>query len=281
MGAMKTGRVAKRIIDTASAAVFRRAAWPLLRLAPPERASVPGKCTVILLNWRRPFNIELQLQIALACDFVGEVILSNNNPECDLDRYVRSADPRIRRIDHPVRRYASVRFEVARAARHSYVLAVDDDVFPRPAQLRRLFEALVGDPQRPHGFGGQIYPESFPADRGSGAKRRKRLVYREEREVDSLVWAFAFTREVNERYFDLLGRIGETNDTITTSEDVPLSFAGHAPALVHDFGRIVHCPSSHDDDVATYRQAGFAERRKSLVVSCRDATGLRVAREPS
>jgi len=42
----------------------------------------PEKCTVILLNYKRPFNMECQLRLALSCDFVGEVLLSNS----DLDR---------------------------------------------------------------------------------------------------------------------------------------------------------------------------------------------------
>lgn len=265
----------KRRIDAALLAGFRLFAWPLLRRLPALRSRFPEKCTVILLNYRRPFNLELQLQLVLACDFVGEVILSNNDPGCDLDRYVRASDPRVRTVRHTARRYASVRFELAGTARFPFILAIDDDLFPTPRQLRRLFEALVSDPDRPHGYGGQAYPAELPRAKPGEADEGVRLVHRETREVDALVWAFAFTKAVNDRYFGLLARIGETNESVTSSEDVPLSFAGSRAALVHDVGRILKCPTSHDDGIATCRQDGFGTRRRDLVVRCREASGIR------
>jgi hypothetical protein len=269
-----TPRILRRAAASAALSAFRFIAWPRVRAR--SRGAVPacGPCTVILLNYRRPFNMEFQLQLALAGDFVGEVILSNNDPGCDLDRHLRTSDPRIRRVEHPVRRYASVRFELARTARFPYVIAIDDDLFPTPSQLRLLFDALVADPGRPHGFGGHLFPREPEGEGDAGKEPEARFVYRETREVDALVWAFAFTKEVNERYFRLLERIGETNDTVTSSEDVPLSFAGTGPAMVHDAGIILQCPSSHDDDIATYRQLGFGSRRAELVASCRAATGF-------
>ncbi len=265
---------AKPFLDGVLLRMYRHLAWPVVRRREPAWTPDSGRCTVILLNYRRPFNIDFQLRLALACDFVGEVILSNNDPGCDLDRYVRTTDPRIRRVDHPVRRYASVRFELARTARFPFILAIDDDLFPTPAQLRLLFDALVADPSRPHGYGGTYRLDPSPSGAPSGAPRY-RFVYRETREVDALVWAFAFTKAVNENYFSLLERIGESNETVTSSEDVPLSFAGTRAAMVHQAGRILHCPTSHDDGIATCRQSGFETRRGQLVTRCREVTGIR------
>jgi len=40
-----------------------------------------------------------------------------------------------------------------------FFICIDDDVFPSPWQLRRLFASLVADPSVPRGLGGHIYDE--------------------------------------------------------------------------------------------------------------------------
>ena len=232
------------------------------------------KCTVILLNYKRPFNMECQLRLVLVCDFVGEVLLSNNNPDCDLTRYVTTRDPRLKIINQPGRRFPSVRFELAKVAKFQSIIAIDDDVFPTPNQLRILFHNLLSDPSCPHGWGGERFRADLSHLDNSGEEPIRNVVMNKDMDVDALIWAFAFTKTINERYFQLLGKIGETNDSVTSSEDVVLSFAGNKSSRIHACNRLITCPTSNDEDIATYQQTGFLRRRAQLVDRCRQATGI-------
>src|SRR4051812_46165654 len=55
---------------------------------PRHRARGPERCTVVLLSYRRPQNIEWLVRGYLKCDFVTRVIVSNNNPDVDLTRHL-------------------------------------------------------------------------------------------------------------------------------------------------------------------------------------------------
>ncbi len=226
------------------------------------------RASVILLSYKRPGNIDKILSSVVLCDFVDEIIISNNNPEVALERYLHVSDPRIRVINQPQRRYPSVRLELSRETSSPYIIAIDDDLFPSPKQLRTLFEALLADPGVPHGFAGHVYPETPP--------RECRTRFGNNSAVEALIWIFAYTREHADNYFRLLERMGQINSELRYNEDVPLSFAGTGPARIHAVGRVWCCPSSCEEGVATFREGGFHEHRAALVGTLRELTGLRV-----
>jgi hypothetical protein len=266
----KLGRLNSRLHIT----TYRLVYGAFLKTGCRKRNDRSEKCTVILLNYKRPFNMECQLRLVLNCDFVGEVLLSNNNPDCDLTRYVTTRDPRLKIINQPRRRFASVRFELAKLAEFQSIIAIDDDVFPTPNQLKILFHNLLSDPSCPHGWGGERFRADLSRLDESGEEPIRNVVMNKDMEVDALIWAFAFTKTINERYFQLLGKIDETNESVTSSEDVVLSFAGDKSARIHACNKLITCPTSNDEHIATYQQTGFLRRRAQLVDRCRRVTGI-------
>ena len=266
----KLGRFHSRLRIT----TYRLIYGAFLRVGWRKMTERSDKCTIILLNYKRPFNMECQLRLVLICDFVGEVLLSDNNPDCDLAKYVTTRDPRLKIINQPGRRFPSVRFELAKLAEFQSIIAIDDDVFPTPNQLQILFHNLLSDPSCPHGWGGERFRADLSQLNDSGEEPIRNVVMNKDMEVDALIWAFAFTKTINERYFQLLEKIGETNESVTSSEDVVLSFAGDKSSRIHASNRLITCPTSDDEDIATYQQTGFLQRRAQLVDRCRRVTGI-------
>jgi hypothetical protein len=226
------------------------------------RSDCPERLSVVLLSFKRPSNIDRILSSLVLCEFVTEILISSNNPAIRITEYLRTGDPRIRIIHQPELRYASVRFEVSLETTSPFILAIDDDVFLEPEQIRTLFEALVADPTVPHGVGGQIYSASQPLSSVAVTRTNQR--------VECLVWLFAYTRQHMHKYFDLLERLKIDNRTLRDSEDVPLSFAGDDYSRIHNVGRFPHCPSNAKKEIATCRNPGFDERRDFLILKMRE-----------
>lgn len=230
-----------------------------------RRQRLPGneRLTVIMPSYARPRNIDIILSAVVACDFVSEIIVTNNNPDVPLDRFIHVRDPRIRIVHQPRRTPASVRFDLSLTASEPWIVAIDDDVFPSARQLRVLFERLLAAPHAVHGFGGEVW-----GNPPSAANYRSVLRPRGTVAVGTLIWAFAYTRDHVHSYFDVLDRLGIVNAELTASEDVPLSFAGRGPALIHGVGPLCRCPSDSDPEVATWLRPGFFEHRRELVSRC-------------
>ena len=234
------------------------------------RHAGPERLTVILPSYARPRNIDLILSAVVACDFVSEIIITNNNPEIRLEDHLHVSDPRIRLIRQPRKTPASIRCDLSREAREPWILAIDDDVFPSPRQVRALFRQLLSRPERVHGYGGEIW-----GDPPSQATHRHVHWPWGTQPVDTLMWAFAYTRAHVEEYFRLLDRLGIDNFELKSSEDVPLSFAGEGSPLVHGVGLFCRCPSESDPAVATWLRPGFFQHRLELVTRCRELQSQR------
>lgn len=245
------------------------------RLGCRYRTADAARLSVILPSYARPRNIDLILSAVVACDFVSEIIVSNNNPAVPLEQFLHVHDPRIRIVHQPRRTPASVRFELSRHAAEPWIVAIDDDVFPSSRQVRSLFERLVAAPHAVHGYGGEIW-----GDPPAKATYRTIRWPRGTVAVDSLMWAFAYTRDHVETYFDMLAQLGIENAELKSSEDVPLSFAGRGPALIHGVGPIYRCPSDSEPEVATWMRPGFFEHRRELVARCRAIQAARSASAP-
>lgn len=228
------------------------------------RSASGARLSVILPSYARPRNIDMILSAVVACDFVSEIIVSNNDPEVPLAGMIRVRDPRIRLIQQPRRTPASVRFDLSLNAAEPWVLAIDDDVFPSARQVLALFERLMAAPHAVHGYGGEVWGDP-PAEATYRVVKHPRGAV----PVDTLMWAFAYTRDHVETYFDMLSRLGIANAELKSSEDVPLSFAGRGPAMIHGVGRLCRCPSESEAGIATWKRPGFFEHRLDLVARCR------------
>jgi len=238
-----------------------RMGWYALSVTFGRRRPAPGpeRCAVILLSYRRPENIEWIVRGYLKCDFVSRVMVSNNNPEVDLTRYLRLRDPRLELIQQPVRTRQGMRFSLAaeRGEESRFFLSPDDDIFLYPRQIETLFRGLVAEPSVPHGIRGEVRREkgllpNYPFDptvTGDGA-------------VDHLTGYYAFTAEQARRCVELYGALGwDDPNAVANGEDIVLSFSGAGRPHIHDVGGFLQC-TSWETMVATWRSHGnfFRER---------------------
>jgi len=244
---------------------YRSALW-LLRRQLNLRESVPGneKLCVVLLSYKRMRNMCHIVDSLLLCDFVHEIILSNNNPEVRMEDFMRIRDPRLRIINQSVRCLPNKRYELARDLDADYFLCIDDDLFLTPGQVRKLFMALIENPAVPHGVIGQ----DFLID-GEKIHPCKRLC-RKSRETDVIMWAYAFTREHLVRYFRLLDQLNIDSADLL-SDDMFISFSGKGRARCENLGNMLRCGSSDDEDKAIWMERGFFEQRCRLYLQCRNS----------
>jgi hypothetical protein len=241
-----------------------RASWYCLAvtLGPRRRAWGPERCEVVLLSYRRPQNIEWLVRGYLKCDFVSRVIVSNNNPDFDLTRYLRLDDPRIELIQQPVRTRQGMRFSLAAelGEESRYFISPDDDIFLYPGQIETLFRGLVAAPAVPHGIRGEVrrkaaslavYPFD-PTATGDGV-------------VEHLTGYYAFTAGQARRCVELYNALGWNDpNAVGNGEDIVLSFTGEGRPQIHEIGGFLQC-TSWQTEVATWRSYGnFFEERVRL-----------------
>jgi hypothetical protein len=236
------------------------------------RLKAPQRATVIVLSYRRMNNIPAIVRNALLCDFVERVVVSNNNPEVDLKPRLPDDESRLVLVQQEQRRWPSFRYELARDEPGTYFLCIDDDVFPSPWQLRRMFRALLRDPSAPLGTFGQVYNPELR--RLVGIRRRIWSWRSYTQPVDVLLQTYAFTRKHLDRYFALLSAIGVVNDEIHSSEDVVISFAGDRRPTCTDTGYVFECLSSRNATIATHQQDGFEAFRQDLYQRLRTVSPL-------
>ena len=261
---MKVGKLAR--ISNPVELCGRSAWWFLWRIL-GLREKTPGneKLSVVLLSYRRMKDLRHIVDSLLLCDFVGQIIVSNNNLEIRMEDYIPLRDPRLRIINQPVRRFPGWRYDLARELSARYFMSIDDDLFLTPGQVRKLFMSLLANPTVPHGAGGEDY---VVAD---GKIVSRQQVCGRERETDVILWAYAFTREHLDKYFSLLQTLRIDNHELKASEDVVISFCGHGRARCEDLGRLLCCASAKNRKIATWAQEGFAEHRRQLYLQCRNA----------
>lgn len=224
----------------------------------------PERCCIVLLSYRRPANIPLLVESFLRCDFVGHVVVSNNNPEVDLSGPLAAFnDPRLELIQQTKATKQGIRFELAQrhAGRFEYFFSPDDDRFLLPSQLRQLFAALVAEPEVPHGIEGEVR-----AVRGDWDDYPFRVGAVDDGRADHLTGYYAFTRLHLRRALETFESLGwKELDKVGNGEDIVLSFAGDGRPRIHDLGKILECESWSLAGVATWQtHEGFFEQRKDL-----------------
>ena len=188
------------------------------------------------------------------------MIVSNNNPDVDLTAWL-PARPRVELLQQPRHARSGLRFLIAARTDADHFVSVDDDLFVTAEQIDRLLAHLADEPGVPHGgpWGQRLVrmPNGRIAWRGP--------LYPDQR-VDVLNRMYAFTREHARRFVALAARLGEPDPaTMGPIDDVVLSHCGATRPLAHDLGPWEDCPSSHDADIAIWRQPGFVEARNAAI----------------
>lgn len=228
-------------------------------------------CTAILLNYRRPQNIDPIVCALLRTPSVQSVIVSNNNPRCNLQRWVRVRDDRVVFLLQPCERNTAERFRIALQTAAQEFLAVDDDIFLTPRQYEALCSALRWNPTVPHGICGQVWREDGTFQHG---------ICGVEREVDVLNRAYAFTREHGENFRRLLEHLGMWDDAAAWQssawDDLVISVAGMGKPLCHDVGPFRDCPTQAGPDAVWRREEFFAFRERFYPRLCAAAAALQL-----
>jgi hypothetical protein len=122
------------------------------------RSNVPQKATVLIayFNPIRMRHVNHQLRNILKCEFVGKIIISNHNPQVQINPLIVVRDDRITIVNHEIRRGCGYRWLVAHEYAPEYLIVMDDDILMFSCQLARLFKSLVAEPEIPHGFAGMV-----------------------------------------------------------------------------------------------------------------------------
>ena len=207
------------------------------------------KLTVIVLNHKRPENVNLIAQLILRAGFVGKLIISNNSQDYSIESYIKIKDPRLILINQKEQSGVGIRFVLAKEFSSPYYICIDDDIFLHPAQLQWLYWNLRQSPEHTHGiYGAKIAPEKDPKNEWPFYHESNKTIT-----IDILNGLFSFTREHLEEYFKLCSLLGITDHkSLMNGEDIILSFSGIKKPLIHDIGPIWECASASLPGVALH-----------------------------
>jgi hypothetical protein len=211
---------------------------------------------VIILNYKRPQNI-------------GRIVAAAREalPEAPIHIYDQSEREDFRlRDDIPweevwvqhakVNGGSGARLMLATRLPFEFYVAIDDDTFLSPQQVRRLAELVRGESDRAHG----VYGQRLELIEGKIAWRNG--MWGIDGAVSILNLAYAFSRNQAAAAMELAMRLGlATWVDIGLLDDVMLSCASVKPPLCHNLGGIEQCPTSSQPGIAQWVEAKFAERR--------------------
>lgn len=224
----------------------------------PVLPSTNGDVTAYVANFHRPQNIALIVRSLLACPSINRIIVSNNNPASHLARWFHPSSDHVTILQHDTAQSCSMRHVHLNAFPSPFYLIIDDDLFLLPNQIEGVLKELRADPSRPHGlFGQQRDGEGF-----------RMGMQRLNQDIDVISRMYAFTAAHHENFFRVAAEAGMPEGhpdwSLSSFDDVILSFTGTKKPRMHDVGPLVDCPSQGAKSVATWRTNGFFERRDSV-----------------
>lgn len=222
---------------------------------------IPQKVTVLITYYHpsRMEHINPQLRNILKCNFVDKLVVSNHNPDINIEEKVKIKDRRLHFINQLVRRDCGYRWIVAHELNPEYLIVVDDDILFFPKQLARLFKRLIAEPVIPHGITGMIHLEN------------RVLEYHEKKnmEVDFLCETYAVTGVHVSRYMELRRLVG-TNEGVTEMIDAVADFilisrSGSRDPQIHNVGRLFKSDTFKQAGVAVHKTEGFDNAVQEVV----------------
>lgn len=184
-------------------------------MANSERAAAEVVATVVILNWRRPFNVRAILDRYTRYRRIGEIIVWNNNAQGPFA------------YDHPKVRLVqsaelglNTRWAAALLAAYPCVIVADDDLIADEDTIERLIDSYRRDPDRAYTLHGRN-----PKPNNEYALHLEHV--REPTEaVMHLTRLTCLARQHVPHYFVALEELGLRIDTTTGGgEDIVMSFA--------------------------------------------------------
>jgi hypothetical protein len=223
------------------------------------------KLTVIMLNYKRPKNVKLIARQVLKCDFVDKLIISNNNPEININNYFCSPDKRITIINQPVQMKPRIRWEIAGKENSKYFILIDDDILIYPDQLKKLFILLIKEPEIPHGLFGTVQNDEMFAN------SNKIGIYhsQENIQVNIIHQIYAVTEVHVRKYLEYRAILKNSNPEVYQylekfGDDVVISHSGKCNPKIHNLGFIFECPSKYEKGIAQVKEPFFSLHRKEI-----------------
>lgn len=216
---------------------------------------IPQKVTVLITYYHpvRMEHIEPQIRNILKCSFIDKLVISNHNPEVDVEEKVKVKDKRLVFLSQDVRRGCGYRWLIANNLNPEYLIVVDDDVLFFPAQLARLFKHLINEPDIPHGISGFV------------RLANDELEYHEKENmtVNFLCEAYAVTRNHLKRYMEFKQLVAENktvNEMIDSAADfMVISQTGSGNPKIHNVGRLFKSLTFRQTGVAVHKEESFGQ----------------------
>lgn len=234
---------------------------------PRERPLRQPSTVAILLSCHRPWNMDPIVRVLLKSACIARVVVCNNNPAWSAARIVSVRDERLVLIDRPALTMPGYRFEVARQHPARSYLAVDDDVFLRLTQIRRLAQRFDEHPGNPCGTQGAVYSGAAGPDALCVSRAREWPFRRgtpQDAAVDLLNGVYMFSSDHLEAYFRKCESLSIADQArFGNGEDIVLSHCGVSRPSRIDVGPRLRCMSSGMPGIALSagdRDAFFAER---------------------
>jgi hypothetical protein len=214
---------------------------------------------VIILNYKRPQNIGRIVAAAREALPAAPILIYDQGEREDFRRRQDIPWSEVWVQHAKVNRGSAARLMLASRLPFDFYVAVDDDTFLTPHQIRRLAELVRGEPDRAHG----VFGQRLELIDGKIAWRHG--IRGINGAVSVLNLAYAFSGNQARAAMELAVRLGFASWVdIGMLDDVMLSCASVKPPLCHDLGGIEECPTSSQPGVAQWVEAEFSERRVAV-----------------
>ena len=227
------------------------------RLARNQYLTANYKATALLASFHqeRLKNLQPLVCSILKCQFISKVILSNHNPDFDVNNWINIEDKRLLVLNQPVRRGPGYCWELAHAENSDYYLLIDDDFLITPKQIKKLVQHLIDEPGVPHGITGHHNSEYYQSV---------------EMEVGRLSQIYAITRSHLDKYFQYLEKIKAIDpDAYQAIEpyahEIILSKTGNGKPKIHNVGPVLRCPTVRKPGVAIHQGEDFRPERAKVI----------------
>jgi len=233
------------------------------------------KVTVILQSYKRCETINELACSILKCSFVEKLIISNNNPEIIMEDWINRSDPRMILINNSERRGAGYRWILAEKENAEYFIAIDDDLFISPKQIKALFLNLIQDPDIPHGLFGSIFPKRISDLNEDDVNKYRQYLSSVNSEVDAIHRIYAVTKAHADTFIDYIKQMqsdafGEKalgiEDVENVADDMVISCTSKYKPRIHYMGYILSSPNCATKGVALFStEKDFTKRRLMIL----------------
>jgi len=229
---------------------------------------IPQKTTILItyFDLSRMNHLKSQIRNLRKCNFIERIIISNHNPEIQIEYEDVVRDERLVIINQKTKRGCGFRWSIAGSFDPEYLIVMDDDIMLYPTQIASLFMHLISEPENPHGFTGMLRNEN------------KEIEIYDEKDlvVDFICETYAVTRQHLRRYMEIEKHITinkQLSKMIESSADfIIISQSGLSNPRIHNLGRIIKCPTHNKAGIAVHKEEGFDKSLSTVIKSIDDIT---------